>query len=304
MEIKATSTHIRMALKVISLSVCPVHIRVFKNCPLSTRHNWKCSNKYTSHLDANRGCTRRMRWSTRTCAGSLFSLRSAQQWELKEDSWNKLWSQKISKCWQTRRLRCIKCHFKATNQHWTCMNASLLWRHRIRSKVKCSFHNSHFGKLLLRTLLFLAQNTGGCLHKRPKHKWCMEQRSYGAGAARAGTPTSGSRENRPRETVSAGLGKPYLHADWPGISLLSLCCQTASYLLLSESITPSSWTPAVLGIASAHLITLKNRTLLHCHQSKKSPLSCSAVTGYKHSERKVREKKKNRKTYHDSVHLN
>ncbi len=96
--------------------------------------------------------------------------------------------------------------------------------------------------------------------------------------AQSGNQTSSTRDDSKRETVSVAKGKPHLHTDWSGISLLSLCCQTACYLLLSKSISLSSWAQAALRIASAHLVTC-GKTLLHCYQSKCSPtLSNTRVT--------------------------
>lgn len=91
-----------------------------------------------------------------------------------------------------------------------------------------------------------------------------EQRSDGAAIAPARTQASGSREQMVQQKmVSADLAKPHFLTDWSGISLLSLCCQTASHLLLSQLITVSGWSSAAPGTVSSHLIIFKkNLTLL------------------------------------------
>lgn len=93
--------------------------------------------------------------------------------------------------------------------------------------------------------------------------------------------------NGPAETVSADLAKPHLRTDWPGISLLSLCCQTASHLLLSQLITVSGWTSAAPGTVSAHLIIFKKKNSTLLPSKRKCPRSKTRVTVCRHLEKKV-----------------
>lgn len=80
---------------------------------------------------------------------------------------------------------------------------------------------------------------------------------------------SGSREEMVQQKWSADLAKSHLLTDWSGISLLSLCCQTASHLLLSQLITVSGWTSAAPGTVSAHLCLKKKKKNLTLLPSKK-----------------------------------
>lgn len=72
---------------------------------------------------------------------------------------------------------------------------------------------------------------------------------------------SGSRQEMVQQKWSADLAKSHLLTDWSGISLLSLCRQTASHLLLSQLITVSGWTSAAPGTVSAHLCLKKKKEL-------------------------------------------
>lgn len=104
---------------------------------------------------------------------------------------------------------------------------------------------------------------------------------------------SGSREEMVQQKWSADLAKSHLLTDWSGISLLSLCRQTASHLLLSQLITVSGWTSAAPGTVSAHLcLKKKKRTWLCCHQRRKCPLSETTVAVCRYLEKKVTGEKK------------
>lgn len=86
--------------------------------------------------------------------------------------------------------------------------------------------------------------------------YCRKKKLPGSSDARHSRTSSSSQwltwRNGPAEMVSADLAKSHLLTDWSGISLLSLCCQTASHLLLSQLITVSGWTSAAPGTVSPH----------------------------------------------------
>lgn len=131
--------------------------------------------------------------------------------------------------------------------------------------------------------------------------YCRKKKLPGSSDARHSRTSSSSQwltwRNGPAEMVSADLAKSHLLTDWSGISLLSLCCQTASHLLLSQLITVSGWTSAAPGTVSPHHFIFffkkkKKRTWLCCHQRRKCPLSETRVTVSRYLEKKVTGEKK------------